>query len=158
MKKTILFAALLLAAVAPLWGQEWKKQIIKGDELLNTKDRVVLVYEGDEYTVAISPDQYYVIVNSQSSTFDFTGNGYAANIGLYNTEGEMVEKTVVEAYLSSDCKTFTFADSKSIFAPKWVKKMLDWIENGKGYIRISAKRYLDERLNILLPTINDDEK
>ena len=158
MKKTILFAALLLAAFAPLRAQEWKKQLIKGDELLNTKDRVVLVYEEDEYTVVISPDEYYVIVSSPSSTFDFTGNGYAANIGLYDTEGEMVEKTVVEAYLSSDFKTFAFADTRSIFDPKWVKKMLNWIENGKGYVRISAKRYHDDRLNILLPTMINDEK
>ena len=155
-KQLIIIAALLLAAVAPMKAQDWKKEFVKGDELLNTKDRIMLVYTTDFYSCAISTDPYSVVVLCHNSVFDFTTNGYAPLIGFYDTNNALVEKAVVNAYLGNDFHTFSFFDSRGIFGTHWVKKIIEWLESGKGHVRISAKRYGEERINILLPTMKDN--
>lgn len=155
-KQFIIIAALLLAAIAPMKAQDWKREIVNGDELLNTKDKEVFIYITKEYKCCIITDPYAVIVDSPSSVFDVTGNGYAALVGFYDSSDKLIKKAVVTAFVGDGFHTFSFFDSNGLFGTHDVEDIFKWLNGGKGYVRISAKRYDDDRINVILPTMKNN--
>lgn len=167
MKKV--FLLMMLAAMLTANAQEgkWVADTIKGDELKGTITTVAHCYvqedmgmfifwEGNQDRFAIASPN--AIFNSMVSN----GNvGALSFVGLYDNNGNMKEK--LDIWLTLEEKS----GHKRLFAiesynnpiikhhKKNIKKVLDAVKSGEGYIRILAGRYNAEDFDLKVPPLTE---
>ena len=161
MKKTILFAALLLAAVAPLWGQEWSFRTIEADELRGTKSDSVAILMAEDYTVMVSLTNCYVLVQSKDCIFDYHKYEYYVLIGLYDYEGNLLSRDRIFCYYpnTQSYSLIKIANarhlSKNHPGDTIATRIIETLNSGEGYVRIIAPMYQCGELDITLPPFQE---
>ena len=157
MKKTILFAALLLAAVAPLWGQEWRFRTIEADELRGTEADSVATYVTERYSVLVSFTNGNLFVQSKDCVFDYHKNEYWVLVGIYDGEGNMQSRDRIFCYYPN---TGSLTLIKIVNARHLRKnhpgdtiatRIIERLNSGEGYVRIIAPMYQCNELDTTLP-------
>lgn len=159
----IAVAVLIMAAAVPMMAQEWEIQSVDGDELRGTKADTFLVYEHKDGVVVVSQANEVVIVKTNNGIFDFSGmDGHVnAIIGLYDTDGALVDKLKFFAYgtlknpESVLMKDYTMRMFNSNHPDNHqTTRMIDFIKSKKGSVRIILPRYGDTDLDMKIPCLN----
>ena len=164
--RKFLFGFLFFASL-PTFAQDWVKTNAKGDELLGTSDRVVLKFEdnGNVFQFDENDDKTYYLKTSESF-FDFTSIKGAKGrfttsgvVGLYDKD-KLIEKLeivyeVLEPATSCYPNKYTLMGGNNL---KRSKKVIDYIKNGKGYIRFILPLHLSTtNFDFKVPTLNQEE-
>lgn len=159
----IAVAVLIMVSALPMRAQEWEIQSVDGDELRGTKADTFLVYDHKDGSVFVSQANEAVLVKTNNGIFDFSGmDGHVnAIIGLYDTNGALVEKLKFFAYgtlknpESVVMKDYTMRMFNSNHPDNHqTTRMIDFIKNKKGSVRIILPRYGDSDLDMKIPCLN----
>ena len=163
--RKLLFGFLFFASL-PTLAQDWIRTSVKGDELLGTSDRVVLMFEdnGNLFQFNENDDKTYILKTSESF-FDFTSikgakGRFTTNgiVGIYDNSDNLIEKLeivyeVLEPATSCYPNKYTLMGGNNL---KRSKKVIDYIKNGKGYIRFILPLHLTTNFDFKVPTLNQE--
>ena len=130
----------------------WNILTLGGDELLGTPETEIYVLTTKEQDriayYAYQKDK--IVLFSENGVFDFErlyrGSslyGETAIIGYYDSDGTLIEKE--EAY----CHKLGDSYSKGILG---TKKLMDFLKNNEGSIRIVLDRYRGGNFDVTFPT------
>lgn len=161
MKKLMIIAALMLAAIAPMKGQEWIYKIQKADDLLGTNSDSVAIYMTEKYSVIVSFTNDEIWIKSHDGVFDYHKNEYYILVGMYDKEDNLLSKDRVFCYYpnTKNHTLINICNSKHLIRKDHpndtiATRFIDYLNNGDGYIRIVASMYLDDNLTIKIPCFN----
>ena len=166
MKKIIL--VLMAMVTIPMLAQTWGKKIIEGDNLKGTIDQVVSVYnEGTKTFFFSTVKDNYFLVRTSESFFNFSSKtgergNYLVNgiIGQYDSEDKLLERIDILFEVDDNHgqtlhpNKYTQMGGNNL---KRCKKVLDFIKNEKGYIRIILPLYNDSEFDLKIPTLHSFE-
>ena len=164
MRKLLL--GLILVLSVPMAAQNWTKFEVKGDELKGTKDHITYQYNEDTmYFQFDEENDKQFIVKTEKAAFhyliDELGNRInLAIVGLYDTNDKLIERIEI---------TFEATEFLNIAKPcrytikggltnnlKRCKKVLNFIKNQKGYVRIILPLYDDTTdFDLKIPTLQN---
>ena len=158
---------MMLSTMLTAKAQEgkWVSDTIKGDELKGTATTVAHCYvqedmgmfifwEGNMGRFAIASPN--AIFNSTVSNGD---SGALSFVGLYDNNGKLKEKLEIWLTLEESSRHRRLFAIDSFNNPlikhhkKNIKKVLEAVQSGEGYIRILAGRYNAEDFDLKVPTL-----
>ena len=165
MKKIATITIMLLVAAMTAGAQDgrWEKRAVEGDELKGVEPTTSYVYvqkgmggfvfwqNNDSRFCIVSPK---VMFNTTVSNGD---TGTLAIVGFYDSDGNMKEK--INIWMTLD----TNSGYHRLFAIDWnnnplikhhkknIKKVLEAVKQGDGYVRILTGRYQATDFDIKIP-------
>lgn len=163
MKKIILI--LMAMATIPMAAQTWGKKTIEGDDLKGTKTQVITMYnEGTKSFYFSTLKDNYFLVNTSESFFNYSSrigaegkNLVKGVVGQYDSEDKLLERIdILFEVHDNHARTlhpnkYTQMGGNNL---KRCKKVLDFIENENGYIRIILPLYNDSDFDLKIPTLH----
>ena len=165
MRKLLL--SLMLVLSVPMAAQNWTKFEVKGDELKGTKDHITYLYNEDTmYFQFDEENDKQFIVKTEKSFFNYAPDWFGyhhrnlvmGKVGLYDTDDKLIEGIDL---------LFEITDHTNILIPnkytkmggnnsKRCKKVLDFIKNQKGFVRIVLPLYDDTTdFDLKIPTLQN---
>lgn len=169
MKKNILVLMMMILTL-PMVAQTWGTKTIQGDELKGTQNQIVTAYIDEYKTLYFSTvrDNYFKILTSKS-LFDYSPTWIGASgknlvmgiVGIYDIEEKLIEKIEILFEVEDNRGTVLHPNKYTKMGGnnfKRCKKILDYIKNEQGYIRIILPLY-DSVFDFKVPTLKsyDDE-
>lgn len=143
--KKLLFLLLMLVPLVSNAQYKWEVDYEPADELKGTKADSVYFYLCDSvgsFTYRYNSHDTFVLYSTKGS-FKCRYNGWSlpknaiqtnATIGLYDDNGELKDKFEYALNVGND---FNIAFSRLQYK-KYARKVISWLESGKGYVRIVA--------------------
>lgn len=137
----------MLAATAYSIAQVgWRAEVQHADELKGTEEYTSYIYtdkKGDYIVIWSNTDEDFRIV-SNSNIFNYNVGStkwFSSTIGLYDENGNLLEKVGIDFDARNDDPRI--ADNSTTFRreKKAAKKIITFIRNEKGYVRIIAPLY-----------------
>jgi len=165
--KKVLLLMLMLSAVLTVSAQEgeWMSQTIQGDELKGTETTVAHYYIQEDMGVFVFWDNKNGFAISSHKMFKSTvsngDTGSLAFVGLYDNDGNLKEKMEIWMILErgSDYKRLFAVETRNNPLVKGhkknIKKILDAVRSGDGYVRILAGRYQTTDFDIKIPPFKE---
>ena len=165
--RKVLSILLMLSAVLKVSAQEgeWMSQTIQGDELKGTETTVAHYYIQEDMGVFVFWDNKNGFAISSHKMFKSTvsngDTGSLAFVGLYDNDGNLKEKMEIWMILergSDYKKLFAFETRSNPIIKghkKNIKKILDAVRSGDGYVRILAGRYQTSDFDIKIPPFKE---
>ena len=161
MKKNVL---LLLLMFMTLTGsaQYWEKHHEDADELKGTPaTNLYYANISNVGVVIIMEDTDLLTFSVKKGVFDYKHyktyyTVVDGIVGLYDENGDLVEKVVVRINVSEDSPNFAQAYINTDFEYEGsgaIKKVLSWIRNGKGSVRFIIPKYGGTDFDVKLPTL-----
>jgi hypothetical protein len=159
MKRLIMAIVCLMTMVFSANAQNgWEKTKFPGDELKGEKETCLNIYTNDEGSFVFSDEKDDgFMVTTQRGFFDYDIDNYAKGtiIGLYDQNGVLLEKmdlpTQRTFFTTSSSNHKTMGCIKKAAA----KKIISFIKEQKGYVRIIAERYSRTDFDIKVPCMNN---
>lgn len=161
MRKILFMIMMAVGMTAMAQDGKWVSQTIEGDELKGTSTTVAHCYIQEDMGMFIfwEGSNRFAIVSTQmfSTTVSNGDTGTLAFIGIYDNNGNLKEK--IKLWLTLD----TNSKFKKLFAietfnnpiikghKKNIKKVLDALKSGDGYIRILTSRYQTSDFDLKVP-------
>lgn len=137
MKKSLILA---LCAIATLQvsAQRWSETVHPADEMQNTKEYISYMYsdEKDNNFIYWSGSNGIRIINNEGLFDSDLHRSFKIQIGYYDKTGKLIKKENKTLYLLKD--DYQKAET-SLFSTG--KKVIDYIKNKDGYVRILAPQY-----------------
>lgn len=152
----VIVAIIIMTFALQTKGQQWQFLTLPSDELLDQEAMDAAIYDTDDYTCVISFTHNCIMVTSKNGIFDYHKREYYVHVGLYDKEGNLVEKHKQFCYGNwpVDYSIFKFTNPDSFFGrnrPKVVDLVIGWLSEADGYVRIVAPRFQKTNLEIILP-------
>lgn len=166
MKKLLLSIWMLVVAIAAgAQDEAWTTDTIQGDELKGIMPDIAHCYVKNDMGMFIfwegKADRFAIV--SPKDMFDVTvsngDTGALSIIGIYDDADNLKEKMYVWLILEQSSqyhRLFAIADFKNpLFKghKKNIKKILDTVQSGSGYVRICAGRHQAEDFDLKVPPI-----
>ncbi len=152
MKKILFCLVLSVVSSIDLFAQQWESIVFEADELKGRTEGYI-AYDYTDSNVGSficwsnKPNQYRIINKNGIFNYEINGKfrGLSVVVGIYDENGKLLEKFSMWLDCESDKPTFLETRDAGIFNPpgqkKKVKKMMDCLTSGKGYVRIIADTY-----------------
>ena len=152
MKKNFFCLVLFLISSIDLFAQQWERTVFEADELKGRKEGYI-AYDYTDPNVGSficwsnKPNQYRII--NKNGIFNYSVNGQYRGltvvVGIYDENEKLLDKFSMWLDCENDKPTFLETRDAVLFNPpgqkKKVKKMMDCLTSGKGYVRIIADTY-----------------
>jgi len=168
MKKVLLSIMMLMAAMT-VGAQDgrWEKHAVEGDELKGIEPTTAYVYvqEGmGGFVFWHNDDSRFCIISPKvmfNTTVSNGDTGTLALVGFYDNDGNMKEK--INLWLTLD----TNSGYHKLFAIDWnnnpliknhkknIKKVLEAVKQGDGYVRILTGRYQTDDFDLKIPPFKE---
>jgi len=117
----------------------WHSTVFKADELKGTESYISYMYEDEGENSFIywsNNDQNFRII-SGSHIFDYNSSKLiTVTIGLYSSDDKLIDKSNTTLLVSRDNSHFASVPGKKVG-----KKVLNYLNEDEGYIRIIAPLY-----------------
>ena len=146
MKKSILFVTMCLFCQIQILAQKWSIDEHEADELRGSESYTSYCYDDENENSFVfwsnSDKNFRIITNS--GVFDYKSS-FAGKIhtrlmnvvvGIYDTQDKLIEKYETKIEVADDIKM-----ASKPWATKKAKKILEYIKEQQGYIRILASIY-----------------
>ena len=154
----------LIFATLPMFAQ-WSKTVVKGDELKGTSDGVNCVYSDDFKHIAFNEksDNYFIVVTDKSffnySSIRGSNRRFIVDglVGLYDNQDKLIERIEI-TFETMEKPTTVYPNkytSKGGNNLKRSKKVIDYLKNENGYVRIVLPLYNGEEFDLKIPTLNN---
>lgn len=167
--RKIISVLLFLAVALSTKAQEgkWVSETIQGDELKGTETTVAHFYIEEDMGVFIIWDDdnerfgIYSPTKMFASTISNGKNGALATIGLYDNGGNLKEKMKIWMTLDTNSGYKRLVAVGDYNHPlikghkKNIKKVLDAVRSGDGYIRIIAYRHQADDFDMKISPIKE---
>ena len=164
--RKLVFVFLFFVGLQAL-AQNWERINVKGDELLGTTDKVIMVYNDNGNIFEFEENENNIFfLETSTSFFDVTSvkgsNGrYTVNgiVGLYDNNDNLVEKLeilfeILEPATKCYPNKYTRMGGNNL---KRSKKVIDYINNGNGYVRFVLPLHLStSNFDFTVPTLKLD--
>ena len=158
MKRLIIMAALILAAIAPMRAQKWVFRTLEADELQGTSADSVAMFVSEKYSVMVSFTQNEIWITSKECIFDYHKNEYWIIVGMYDANDSLVSKDRVVCPYSNtqDRSLVNICNTRHLIRKDHpndtvVTRMIEHLNGGEGYVRIIAPMYQCASLDMTLP-------
>ena len=157
MKKLFLLS---LVSLLPLLvsAQVWSQYKTDADELKGTQARSSHFIEiPKEGAVMLDDNQYILGVVTYNGIFDYKPYEDDFKVamgifGMYDETGKLVEKREIMVSVHDDLSSAT-ADSRiTVLKNSGIIKVVSWIRNNKGSVRIIIPRYAKSDFDVTIPT------
>ena len=161
MIKNIVLTALLFFIFAfNMQAQNWEHFIKESDELLDVAGYETWVYtdqQRNSFVIRSDEDDNFLIITS--GRFDRRGiDSMKAIIGYYNISNKLIEKTEINLQISLERNNQwnrAVPITSGLFGyKKQVEKLIQFIREGHGYVRIVVQSY-EEDFDIKIPCLNN---
>lgn len=158
MKRLIIMAALILAAIAPMRAQKWVFRTLDADELRGTSADSVAIFDTEKYSVMVSFTKTEIWIMSKDCIFDYHKNEYWVMIGMYDDNDSLMSKDKQFCYYPN-ANSYTLVNIRNTkhmrrnhAGDTIVTRIIKHLNGGQGYVRIIAPMYQCASLDIILPT------
>lgn len=146
MRKIMALFSMLMTAVCSFAQVGWSSTVHHADELKGTEEYTSYVYtdsKGDYIVIWSNTDEDFRIA-SNGHIFNYNSGGtkwFSSTVGLYDENGKLIEKVGIDFDAHDDNPRI--ADNSTAFRrqKKAANKIITFIRNEKGYIRIIASLY-----------------
>ncbi len=162
MKKLIILLTMLTTTVFSFAQAGWKTEVHHADELKGTEEYTSYLYIDDkgDCIVLWSNDETNFRIVSNSHIFNYKTGGpggskwFSTTIGLYDEEGKLVDKTELDFYIEEGNSRIATSDAVLRKEIREAQKIINYIRDRKGCIRIIAPLYgTISEFDILVPCI-----
>ena len=153
MKKILFIVLMMLSFGVNVNAQMWRIFETKADELKGTKaskDAMFVTEDFDE-SCLIFGDEFLIALSTNKGIFDYDRINNLKYINVlvgYYVDDKLIDKDIIEAYLSSDCMT-AYIEQENYYT-----KIVNHLKT-KGNIRFVIERYCDVDFDITLPMNKD---
>ena len=159
MKKLFILSLVLFSSLSAL-AQTWEQYKKEADELKGTPARsyhsinipeqgIVMLYDNLK---GFAFGTYEGIFNYEKHDYDLiVVNGI---VGMYDDAGKLIGKEEIMATVNDENPKQAFARSDNQFLKNTsgIKKVVSWIQNNKGSVRIVFPRYGESDFDVTIPT------
>lgn len=162
MKKAILSISLFLSSL--LASAQWQVSKSEGDELLGTTPTTTIYYLKDHccFSYIQNNDEFFQI-STDIGMFDYHPASYIFRsvIGFYNENKTLINKYDDFLLITMPGKTQTAYSNKTAklggTQKKKIKRLIDFIRNEKGYVRIVAPIYgKNQQFDLTMPCLQNE--
>lgn len=159
MKKIILLSLVLFSTLS-VSSQNWTLYEEEADELKGTPARSSHIAEiPDVGLVVIFDDTDRMGFVTYKGIFDYKPYKYLTIVngifGMYDEKGELVEKANIMISVSEESPNSGNAYLNAVFnneSLQGIKRVVSWIRNNKGSVRIVIPKYGDADFDVKVPT------
>lgn len=164
MKKVIVLIIMLATAVCSFAQVGWRTEVHHADELKGTEEYTAYIYtdsKGDYIVLWSNTDEDFRIVSNRH-IFNYNSGGtkwFSSTVGLYDENGKLIEKVGIDFDAHNDDPRI--AENSTTFRrdKKAAKKIITFIRNEKGYVRIIAPLYRSNNdYDIEIPCFKSEPK
>lgn len=162
----MIFAVMATAVNA----QSWHAKTIKGDELLGIEQSSAFVFEVEEKNWSFviynnKPDDFHIY--AANSVFDFMNQGanggklVKGTVGFYDENATLIDK--IKEYCFESIGSYYGKLHSNKYSrmggnnKKNAKKIIEYLKNGKGFVRFVIPIYNSAPLDMTVPCINNDK-
>lgn len=148
----------LILAMAPIWcgAQEWQRQHVEADELLDIQAHDVLRIELEEVYVSINLLDKFFTFELKDGTFEIDGNHLFQwawpTVGIYSSDGKLLAKHERVPFVTGNnnrwCRTYQWNGKSKKTSTQMYKNLADG-----GYVRVVFTKFGGYRLDVTIPTI-----
>ena len=151
MKRILLLLVLCVTAMVSTAQNGWQPITIDGDELKGTESYVVYNYNTGDGILGFYENTGIIVIMTDKGIFDYDSDDYAKGvvIGLYDKNEKLVEKVQTPTQ-----RTFHVANrGHSAFCVRddVNAKLVEYIKNNNGYVRIVVDRWERGDFDIKVP-------
>lgn len=151
MKKFFIALVMCLVAMAANAQNGWQTITDDGDELKGTTCSVSYIYQGDDGIFGFNGEKGYIFIIPDAGIIDYDvyDNAKGVVIGLYDQNDNLIERIKTPAN-----KTFRVVNrGQSAFCTKdnVNKRVVDFIKNEHGFVRVIADRYSRSDFDVKVP-------
>lgn len=158
MKKVLWLIVCLMTMVVSVNAQNgWETYKSGGDELKGSSPYVAHIYRCKEGEICLCDNsESTFLVATYNGIFDYDVDNYVkgAIIGLYDINGNLIEKIKTPTQ-----RTFWVieenGDVMSCIKKDVREKIVSFLKNQKGFVRIIAERYSRSDFDIKIPCMNN---
>lgn len=164
MRKIIALITMLVTAVCSFAQVGWRTEVHHADELKGTEEYTAYIYtdsKGDYIVIWSNTDEDFRIV-SNGHIFNYNSGAtkwFSSTVGLYDENGKLLEKVGIDFDAHDDNPRI--AENSTAFRrqKKSANKIIKFIRNEKGYVRIIAPLYRSNNdYDIEIPCFNAKPK
>ena len=160
MKKLFILSLVFFTSLSSVLAQSWEQHKTEADELRGTPARNCHSIHIPERGMVILNDDlkgfafgtYEGIFNYENYKYDLVVvNGI---FGLYDETGKLVGKEEIMATVNDEnpAQAFARSDNQFLKNTSGIRKVVSWIQNNKGSVRIVFPRYGQSDFDVTIPT------